>query len=301
MKIYSKFIKSIIEDDNPIPCICQNLFDIWLNHADKNLQDYYYKGEQDSFTFEKFLLKTYDEFFSKELPRACVNSLSPFKCASEDTCFIVMDAMSIREGIFLYRALCKKGFTTKISYSLSSIPSDTLSFREKIRSELSVYPKFFPINNHKKVLISGNENYIWSQFPDVMLDKIRVGRTIISDIEEMYEITEKIVFGLIKQTNFKKIIILSDHSYIRSESGFPFSVSEKAKKPLRELFGNSRFIPMRKNSISEHIFPDFVIDCAGYYLVKSRYIWPMAGKYNIYLHGGVSLMECIVPVIEVEK
>jgi len=55
------------------------------------------------------------------------------------------------------------------------------------------------------------------------------------------------------------------------------------------------------NDFPEFIKAKYVIDFSGYYLVKSRFTWPIGGKYNIYLHGGVSLMECFVPVIEVKK
>ncbi|MFW6173833.1 MAG: hypothetical protein ACOC5T_08820 [Elusimicrobiota bacterium] len=134
-----------------------------------------------------------------------------------------------------------------------------------------------------------------------MLDKIQSGRTVISDLENMYKTSEKIIFELIKKTKSKKIIILSDHGYNRSESGFSFSVSEKIKKKLRDTLGGSRFITMDKTDLTQVVKHGCVSEVSGYYLVKSRYVWPVSGKYNIYLHGGISLMECLVPVIKVEK
>ena len=55
------------------------------------------------------------------------------------------------------------------------------------------------------------------------------------------------------------------------------------------------FIPM------ELVDEGYVIEYSGYYLIKSRFIWPVPGKYNVYLHGGISLMECYTPIIEVYK
>jgi hypothetical protein len=301
MRIENSFIKSLIKEDIAIPYVWQNLLSIWLQHANADLKDYYYHGEEEAFLFEDFLLKTYDEFFTKELPRTCLNVPSLFQSATNDFSFVVMDGMSIREGVLIFRALQKEGFTPKVSYSFSSIPSDTRSFREKIKFDLAGSDKFVEINNPKKIRILGQERYIWSYFPDVMLDKIQVGRTIISDLENMYKTSEKIVFELLSKINSKKIVILSDHGYIRSESGFSFSVPEGAKKKLREAFGGSRFITMEKCDLSELVIDGYITEFSGHYLVKSRYIWPVPGKYNIYLHGGISLMECFVPVIEVEK
>jgi len=301
MKLNTDFITSLIKSDNPILLVWENLLNIWLTNAGSNLKEYYYHGEESAFLFEDFLLKTYDEFFTDVLPRACLNKSSPFQKGTSDVCYIVMDGMSIREGVLVFNALQKRGIAPKINYSLSAIPSDTQSFREKIKSDLSVKDKVVEINNPKKIRISQDVRYIWSYFPDVMLDKIQVGRTVISDLENMYKTTEEIIFEVLERIESKKIIILSDHGYIRSEPGFSFSVSDSTKKKLRETFGSSRYITMDKCDLSELVQTGFVADFSGYYLVKSRYIWPMPGKYNIYLHGGISLMECFVPVIEVEK
>ncbi|MBE0478555.1 hypothetical protein IBX65_05475 [Candidatus Aerophobetes bacterium] len=312
MKIENTFIKSVLREANPIPHIWQHLCDIWHKHVTEDLKDYYYHGEEEAFLFEDFLLKAYDEFFSKELPRACLNTPSPFQSASHDSCFVVMDGMSIREGILICEALKKEGFTPRMRCSFSAIPSDTQSFREKMKSDVanSSLPaasfttrigKFAEINNPKKIMISGKEKCIWSHFPDVMLDKIQVGHTVISDLENMYRTSEQIVFELVRKAHAKKIIILSDHGYIRFESGFSFSLPEASRKKLRETFASSRFTTMNTTDLSELVGDGYITEFSGYYLVKSRYVWPVPGKYSIYLHGGISLMECLTPLIEVEK
>ena len=301
MKIDNDFITSLITCDNPVPYVWECLLNIWLNHANGDLKEYYYRGEEEAFLFEDFLLKTYDELFTKVLPRACLNEPSPFRKETSDVCFILMDGMSIREGVLIFNALQKQGLAPKMSHFLSAIPSDTQSFRGKIKSDLSGKDKFVEINNPKKIRISPDVRYIWSYFPDVLLDKIQIGHTVISDLENMYKTTEEIVFEVLERIESKKVIILSDHGYIRLEPGFSFSVPDSTKKRLRETFGSSRYTPMGKCDITDLVQAGFVVDFAGYYLVKSRYIWPMPGKYNIYLHGGISLMECFVPVIEVER
>lgn len=301
MKIDNDFITSLIKYDNPIPLVWENLLNIWLSKADDNLEEYYYQGEEDASSFEDFLLKTYDEFFTRVLPKACWNEPSPFQKEDPETCFIVMDGMSIREGVLIFKTIQRQGIVSRIDYSLSAIPSDTQSFREKIKPDLSGKEKFVEISNPGDIRISEQERYIWSYFPDVMLDKIQAGHAVISNLENMYKTLEKIILVVLEKIKSKKIIILSDHGYIRSESGFAFSVSDYQKKKLKEAFGGSRYITMDKADLSDLVSMGLVIDFSGFYLVKSRYIWPVPGKYNIYLHGGVSLMECFVPVIEVEK
>ena len=184
------------------------------------------------------------------------------------------------------------------SFNYSSVPSDTEMFREK--TEISMN-RFIQINNPNNIRLSGDERYIWSFFPDVMLDKIKIGHTVICSLEEMYKIVEKIVLDIISQIKVNKLIITSDHGYIRTEAGYVFSVGEKAKKKLQTIFGSKRCVKMDSLEVEDLINAGYVEEFNGYYVAKSRYLWPISGKYSIYIHGGLSLMECFVPVLEVEK
>ena len=298
MKLNTEFIKQLIKDDNPIPIVGKKLLELWLNLAQRenNLSDYYYKGEEKAKTFEEFILKSYSEFYSS-LAKTCLKGKTVFQTFS-DCCFIIMDGLSLRESALLYKNLQKKGLKVSHSFNYSSVPSDTEMFREKIEIPIS---RFIQINNPNYIKLSGEEKYIWSYFPDIMLDKIKTGHTVISSLEEMYKLVEKIVLEIISQIKFNKIIISSDHGYIRTEAGYVFSVGEKAKKKLQTIFGSKRYVKMDSLEVEDLINAGYVEEFNGYYVVKSRYLWPISGKYSIYIHGGLSLMECFVPVLEVEK
>ena len=146
-----------------------------------------------------------------------------------------------------------------------------------------------------------DRKYIWSYFPDVMLDKIKTGHTVISSLEEMYEVVEKIVIEILAVLKAEKIVITSDHGYIRTEAGFVFPVPEKAKRKFQRIFGSKRYVKMDDVDVEDLIKEGYIKEFNGYYIAKSRYLWPVPGRYSIYIHGGLSLMECIVPVLEVEK
>ena len=298
MKLNTEFIKQLIKDDNPIPIVGKKLLELWLNIAqgENNLSDYYYKGEEEAKTLEEFILKSYSEFYSY-LAKACLKEKTVFQIFS-DCCFIVMDGLSLRESALLYKNLQENGLKVTHGLNYSSVPSDTEMFREKIEIPIS---RFTQISNPNNIRLSGDEKYIWSYFPDVMLDKIKTGHTVISSLEEMYKIVKKIVLEIISQINSYKIIITSDHGYIRTEAGYVFSVTEKAKKKFQTIFGSKRYVKMDSLKVKDLINAGYVEEFNGYYVVKSRYLWPVSGKYSIYIHGGLSLMECFVPVLEVEK
>lgn len=298
MKLSTTFITALIENEKPVYMVGTELLSIWLKASEENssIADFYLRGEEEAKSFEEFILKTYGEFY-RELARLCVNEPCVLQ-ESEDTCFVVMDGMSLREGVLVSKALKSKGYETKMDFGFSALPSETLPFREKAGIFMGIFKE---INNPRDIRLNGDEKFVWSQFPDVMLDKIQVGSTIISSLEEMYKTTEAIVKELIDKLEAHTILILSDHGYTRSESGFWFTVGDKAKKKLQEIFGSKRYVAMDDLNVEDLIKAGYVTAFGGYYLVNARYVWPVSGRISIYLHGGLSLMECITPLIKVMK
>lgn len=298
MKIETEIIKKLIKKENPIEVVGWKLLDLWKNIANhkNNISDYYYEGEKEIKFFEEFILNSYFEFYLL-LAKHCLEKKVKLK-ESPEACFVVLDGFSMREGALLFRSLKDRGFKICYSFDLSAIPSDTEIFRNKLDMPFS---EFKIINNPKNIKLPKDTKYIWSIFPDVMLDKIKIGHAVISSLEEMYKQTEEIIMDVISKINAKKIIILSDHGYIRTEAGFSFSVPDRAKKKLQKTLGGKRYIKIDSVEIKDLIKEGYVEEFNGYYLAKSLYSWPIPGKFSIYIHGGLSLMECFTPVLEIEK
>ena len=297
MKISADFVRSLIERENPIPAVADKVLNIWLEKVKDKIGDFYYGGEEEVKAFEEFVLKSFDEFFYV-FAKTCINEPSIIQKKPDGTSFVVMDGMSFREGVLIYDMLRREGYETIVGYGFSAIPSDTHAFQKNLDVSLS---SFRQIKSHKNIRVSGDEKYLWSYFPDIMLDRIQVGHAVISSLEDMYDITAKIVKMLVSGLKADRIVILSDHGYIRSEAGFVYTVSGKAKGKLQGVFGSKRFVPMDDVDLSDLVKEGYVAEFAGYYLAKSRHVWPVKGRYSIYLHGGLSLMECLTPVIEVVK
>ncbi len=298
MRIETDFIMELIESNDPVQSVGERLLKIWLNEAEKGnkIGDYYYKGEEEVRDFEEFILKSYWEFYSL-FAKASLEEKDVFQLYP-DAAIVIMDGMSIRESALLYKSLKSKGYDVKHELNFSAVPSDTEFFRGKIKKSMS---DFSQISNPENIRLTSDERYIWSYFPDVMLDKIKTGHTVISSLEELYKIVEKIVLEILSKLKSERIIITSDHGYIRTEAGFVFPVSEKAKRKFQQIFGSKRYVEMDNLDVEDLIKEGYVKEFNGYYITKSRYLWPVPGKYSIYIHGGLSLMECFVPVLEVEK
>jgi len=298
MKFDTNFIMKLIESDNPVSIVGKRLLKIWLDGAEQEskIGDYYYKGEEKVRDFEEFILKSYWEFYDL-LAKACLKEKDVFQLYPDAT-IVIMDGMSIRESALLYSLLKDKGYHVKHEFNFSAVPSDTELFREKIKKPMG---DFSQINNPKSIRLVGDEKYVWSYFPDVMLNKIKTGHTVISSLEEMYKVVEKIVLEVLAKIRAEKIVITSDHGYIRTEAGFVFSVPDRAKRKFQQIFGSKRYVKMDDIDVEYLIKEGYVMEFNGYYLAKSLYSWPVRGRYSIYVHGGLSLMECFTPVLVVEK
>ena len=298
MKVKTSFVMELIESTNPVITVGNKLLKLWLNMAEKenDIGDYYYKGEEEVRDFEEFILKSYWEFYDL-LAKTCLKEKDVFQLYP-DAAVVIMDGMSVRESVLLYNLLKCEGYNVKHEFNFSAVPSDTEFFREKIKKPIG---DFSQINNPKNIRLASDEKYIWSYFPDVMLDKIITGHTVISSLEDMYKIVEKIVLEILSRLKTERIIITSDHGYIRTEAGFVFSVSEKAKRKFQQIFGSKRYVEMDNLEVEDLIREGYVKEFNGYHIAKSRYLWPVRGKYSIYIHGGLSLMECFTPVLIVEK
>lgn len=298
MKVETDFVMKLIGDDNPVSIVGERLLSIWLKTAENEsrIGDYYYKGEEETIDFEEFILKSYWEFYNL-LAKACLKEKHVFQLYPDAT-FVIMDGMSIRESALLYKVLRDKGYNVAHRFNLSAIPSDTEFFREKIKRSMN---DFSQINDPGNIRLSGNESYIWSYFPDVMLDKIKIGHTVISSLEEMYKVVEKVVLEILSKVEAEKIIITSDHGYMRTEAGFVFPVSDRAKRKFQQIFGSKRYVKMNNLDVEDLKEDGYIAEFNGYYIAKSRYIWPVPGRYSIYIHGGLSLMECFTPVLEMNR
>jgi len=298
MRIETDFIMNLIESNDPVQLVGEKVLKIWLNEAEKDnkTEGYYYKGEEEVKDFEEFLLESYWEFYDL-LAKACLEEKEVLQLYP-DSAIVIMDGMSIRESVLLYKSLKSIGYDVSHNFNFSAVPSDTEFFRSKIKKSIG---NFSQINNPENIRLAGKEKYIWSYFPDVMLDKIKTGHTVISSLDEMYKVVEKIILEILSKLNSEKIVITSDHGYIRTEAGFVFSVSEKARRKFQQIFCSKRYVEMDNFDVENLIREGYIKEFNGYYVTKSRYLWPVPGKYSIYIHGGLSLMECFVPVLEVKK
>lgn len=298
MKIDNSLIIGLIEDDNPFPNLWSFILKrIWnISTGDLRL---YYNQESRMVDFEALIETVYPEFYSEILAKACENY--NLNLSNVDT-IVFMDAMSMREGILVAQELKGLGMDTELGYGFSALPSDTTSFKDKMNPrKIAGGDLYTEIKNPQRIQISGDERVIWSSFPDRLLSTLSSGKVKYGNVTDLYEITMKIISEILSKTKSQRIMFTSDHGYMRADSTYTFKSSRKDQKELAKTLGGNRFTRSVGKSERKLVESGLLVLIDGYAIVRGLYTWPVRGKYSLYQHGGLSLVECMTPVILVDK
>ena len=220
-------------------------------------------------------------------------------------CLIIMDSLSLREGILLTEDL-KDSYETQLQYAFSTLPSDTDTFRQRAfgRTNITQYENdnlHFVRNCKDSTFTNSKTQIIWSDLPDKLLHISKAGHSELLTSSEIYEQTLQCVKALISASMHDEIIITSDHGYVDLTAGCTFSLGERSEAMLSNQFKN-RWKRAQDNWELEQLLEQGIIRCVNdYCVVQGRYSWVRRGPVNTRLHGGLSLMECMVPVINIER
>lgn len=292
MKFRTESLTRLVEDDDPVDSVWGAIWGIW-SPASESVSDHYSRENQ-MVQYEELLLDIYAEFYDEVLPSRCVNDASLE--IPEDGTFVVMDAMSVREAGLFMDYLLDEGYDPSIDYSFSTVPSETIPYRERVGySDIKKEHKTGTVKSDEPSL-DGDEDLVWCRFPDALLENIQEGKTKLSSIEEMYEKTERTFARIVDQLDAERIVVGSDHGYVRLDAGHTFPVTEPQKNRLQETF-SGRFVSVAEANADDLVSEGLVVEADGYFMPVGRYTWPARGKYSTFTHGGLSLPECITPRI----
>lgn len=297
MKIPNKLVENLVEKDNPFPTIFTHLTqNIWKPQED--LSDYF-QQDVEAKEFEKFLQDTYFELFTEELPKHASGSLD-VDLNSQN--LVLLDMLSIREAVLLREHLEDEGYEVDFNYSFSAMPSTTEAFKKKIDlPEKKKEYKFKKINDPQNFSLDGDEDFVWSSFPDKWLESIQEGKKVLSSDEEVYEKTQEHLDKILDQIEGEEIVVTSDHGYNVQKGAYQFSLAPSDQKKIKEVMGNNRSIRDIDVDADKLVDAGFLVRYDGYLMAQARNIWPIGGSYSIYQHGGISLMECITPKLKIKR
>jgi hypothetical protein len=246
------------------------------------------------------------------------------KPSATGTAVLVLDALSLRELPIIVNGAQERGVEpTRVEALGTQIPTDTNHFAESLgvasRSKLfnnSVPASFIfggndvfanvleaPFAECLDFVCSTPRLFLWHKWPDEPLIHLHASR---DDGPELVASQIKIQLTSPDFWNFvnrlrqgRRLVITSDHGYAVSKS-----FSDEVKDPesvqlLRDAFGAGRYAAESPTSPwPRRNLPPLVSRSNGCLAVIGQRKWIVQGGFPYLCHGGLSLLEAVVPFIE---
>jgi hypothetical protein len=198
-------------------------------------------------------------------------------------------------------------------YALSEVPSGTMDFNRSVFgtarvASLRQWRKYRVVSIESGQLPAlfpaEPDVLVWISYPDELLHKVR-GDAVTP--QEAFDKTAGVLLATLDGLEADEFLVTSDHGYLYVENATLFWSAGQDAKVLRQLFGGQRAVPVGE------VGPEFdklrqvpksrtyaLFDDEGCY-VRGRYHWSVQGPASDIAHGGLSLMECLVPVMRLRR
>ena len=319
---YALFEK-LIEPGPRLPWIKDWLLnEVWScdRYSNSSRIDFLHKGEEEINRFESLISsaagRIYDELLSTTDPtKRLLNVLS-----DPEVAIVVFDGLSIREIPIILTLAKKSGLkVSNVNSSLAALPSETVDYIERefpcgrigpsqLQGRKELKGKGISAIYHQNYGLALSGEYegspllVWSSFPDLTYRDS--GAKFENHFENIHVLFETAWVNTVQQIKGKKrIIVTSDHGYIFFGSGMDFPrTSSSEQKELNDYFGNDRNVSLSEKPHppqSDDVFIDTLHNVA---MIKGRVKTKSTGDAasRLYKHGGLSLMEMLVPWIKIE-
>ncbi len=320
-KLEPSVFEKLTQPGPRLPWIKKWLTDeVWslARYKGSKITDFLFQGEEFVNSFESLISsaasRVYDELTS---PSDSRKKLLDF-LTSADKAIVILDGLSLREVPLVIMLAERSGFEVRnIECSVSATPSETTDFIDRefgcgqigpsqIQGRRELKEKgicafyYGDYNSPFYGDYGGHPLLLWSPFPDSTYRDS--GAKFVNHFENIHAFFETVWMNTVQQIKGKKtLVITSDHGYVFFGTGMDFVRSQAELKALNEYFGNERWISLEKKPsppASDDLYIDPLRKVA---MIKGRVKTKSTGEAasRLYKHGGLSLMEMIVPWIEI--
>jgi hypothetical protein len=284
------------------------LLDLWdaVGVDEASLNDYYDEREKATRHLTWTLEQVYGEFLTDALlPRVSSRRVAEL-LAQPRYALVLMDSLSLREACLLRQRLPQHGYqVAALDYAFSEIPSETEAFCQRywgVSAPSAVNdPRFVYVRADAppRDELRREQLVAWGTYPDWFWWHAHSGRTEHIPPTEIYLKTEAMLLGILERVRgHAEIVISSDHGYLSVKAGMAWPTPPPYYAYLKEVMG-ARAAPVSDSPAARALLKQGMILAHGdHFLVKGRYTGDFGG---VYLHRGLSLMECLTPWLVIQK
>jgi hypothetical protein len=312
------------------------LNEVWTEERYEALNplDYLNEGERTVNELEEVIASSagrlYDELLEDPPPQ---RDIARMIGKEPSIAIAIFDGLSLREVPLVVKLAGEAGISVlETGVSRSVIPTETIDFIDKRMRFESIAPSLLP--KRKELREAGIAAYyynqpsqrhsldpdaralfLWSAFPDNTYSDS--GARFPRFFEQTHELLKTAWLNTVQQVpRGRKIVVTSDHGYVYFGAGLCFARSNLELRPLSGYLGGERFKRLTPPSLSARAkdaegkgdgppsHPDLAIyPDRGVAVIRGRVQTHPPGKAasRLYKHGGLSIMEILVPWIVLES
>jgi len=316
------FLEELIKPGPRLPWISEWLLkQVWTseNFMRNSPTEYLIDSEKKAHFLEELVVASAPQVYD-ELASASIDAPRLSDRLTADTAVVIFDGASLREiPLFLQKAEQSGYQVVECSLSFAAIPSTTTAFVARHLIGKEVTPKNLPQRKELKdlrfhayyfddvltsyqIMADKEERLLlWSAFPDFTYQDS--GARFVSHFAAIHKLLDSAWKNTVMQVpRERQVIITSDHGYIFFGAGFESTRSNEACEWLDQsrfkVFSETEKMPGSGERIDLQVFPDKRLAMVRGRL-KDRPRGPAANR--VYRHGGLSLMEMLVPWLVLEK
>ena len=221
-------------------------------------------------------------------------------------CGVVMDALSLREGFRLEQELADDhDWDVSLSWApIERLPSETQFICREwfdAQSPSAVSQDNFRFIGDMDVpqLPSSDPAYVWTRHPDQRLEGALKGNYSTEEVEDIYEDVRSLLETIIHESVHEEFLVTSDHGYVNQIGNSPYSLTDEQEEAVSKKF-SGRFGEVANGSAYQLLEEANVIKREGsHYMIRGHHSWTKRGATKKIMHGGLSLPECMTPVLRI--
>jgi hypothetical protein len=310
--------RAVISTDDPLEAIFKELAtaywsrEVFSSYVERRaLEDYLREQEHRVSEFERELWDVWRDLYrllEKDSPRKHrVDQLLD----TDQYTLVIFDGLSLREAPLIQTVMSDLGLVTETGFALSTVPSDTKYFTQQhfhaggpaeLEKGLGLLTSRFAFEYVKledwAADPAGKEprQVIWATYPD---NVFRLAPGTVSYPRVVGPI-QTILQSILQAGPPLPLVVTGDHGYVWQGGNTAWQLDPQETQLLASQFKGTRCTDNATGDLAR---------CPKCWLsgklaaARGRFAWGarVKGAPVLYTHGGVSLMECIVPWITVSE
>lgn len=300
-------VMELVKSSEPVATLFHWLVELWdaAGLDDVLLNDYYDEREKATRHLTWTLEQVYGEFLTHELLPQVNSRQAAELLAQPRHALVLMDSLSLREACLLHHRLPARGYEVlAFDYAFSEIPAETEAFCQRhwgVSAPSAVNdPRFVYVRADAPPLdeLRRDRLIVWGTYPDWFWAHAHSGKTEHIPPAEIYLKTEAMLLGILERIKgHDEIIISSDHGYLALKAGMAWPTPPPYYGYLKDVMGARTASVSDSKEARALLEQGIIVPHEGRFLVKGRY----TGDFGVYLHRGLSLMECLTPWLVVRR